>query len=102
MKTTVIHIRNKAPGDVYIGRPGKWGNPFAMKDESQRDAAVEQHKRWLWEQMKAGKITRDELLELDGKRLVCYCAPKRCHGDNLVAAIEYLKTREAVKNDPAA
>ena len=65
--------------DVYIGRPSKWGNPFSMKLESDRDFVVLKHKLWL--------NTRPDLLrslgELKDKKLGCFCAPKSCHGDTL-------------------
>ena len=32
-----------------------------------------------------------QLLELDGKVLGCFCKPQACHGDILIAAINYLK-----------
>jgi hypothetical protein len=32
------------------------------------------------------------LLELDGKRLGCFCKPKLCHGDIIVAAVNWAKT----------
>jgi len=77
--------------DVYIGRGSKWGNPFVMKSEADRERVIEQFRKYLWEQIKAGVITKDELRALDGKRLGCFCKPKACHGDVIVAAIEWSK-----------
>lgn len=78
---------------VYIGRGSVWGNPFPMKhnNQAERDRVVDKYRLWLWGQIKSGAITKEMLLELDGKRLACYCSPKRCHGDVLVAAIEWAK-----------
>ena len=42
------------------------------------------------------KITIDDLLSLDGKRLGCYCKPKPCHGDVLV---ELVKIAKELKNN---
>ena len=36
-------------------------------------------------------VSRMMLEELDGKTLQCFCAPLLCHGDVLIAAIEWLK-----------
>ena len=83
--------------DVYIGRAGKFGpgskfaNPFWMSDESQRPVVIQKFRQHLWAEIKAGRITKEEILELDGKKLGCFCAPKACHGDVLVAAIEWAK-----------
>ena len=76
------------PGAVYIGRANpryglrasKWANPFMIERDGTRDEAIAMYERWL----------RDErpdltaaLPELRGVDLVCWCAPKRCHGDVL-------------------
>jgi hypothetical protein len=97
MSATVVNVCKDA-FDVYIGRDskrfgagGKFANPFWMRDESQREKVIEDFRRYLWEEIKTGKITKEELLALDGKRLGCYCHPKKCHGDVLVAAIEWAK-----------
>ena len=65
---------------VYIGRPSKWGNPFAMNGEQNRTTVIALFEQYL--------LNSPELLaqlgELKGKNLVCYCAPKACHGDILL------------------
>lgn len=91
MTTTVIHKRDERPGDIYIGRPSKWGNPFshlggktrARYNVATREEAVESYARWLEE------VGQQDLLAaihtLKGKRLVCWCKPQACHGDILAA-----------------
>jgi hypothetical protein len=78
MKTKVVHCRRQ-PFDVYIGRPSKWGNPFKLGNDADRETVLERYKAWLMEQ--------DELLadlpELRGKILGCWCKPDSCHGDIL-------------------
>ncbi|PSR31594.1 MAG: hypothetical protein C7B46_16630, partial [Sulfobacillus benefaciens] len=51
--TRVVHCK-KAPYDVYIGRPSKWGNPFSHKPGTQarfvvasRDAAIAAYREWI-------------------------------------------------------
>jgi len=79
--TRVKHMREpKEPNDVYIGRPSKWGNPFAMGSLNSREDVIRQHATWLEQQP---DLLRD-LHELEGKNLVCYCAPLGCHGDTLL------------------
>jgi hypothetical protein len=73
-------VRKGSARGVYIGRPSKWGNPFAMRDESDRERVIALFEQYL--------LNSPELLaqlgELKGQDLVCYCAPKACHGDILL------------------
>lgn len=79
--------------DVYIGRGSPLGNIYAINEEAgiTRQVAIELYRRYLWREIKRGKITLDYLRSLDGKRLACYCYPKACHGDVVVAAIKWAK-----------
>jgi hypothetical protein len=74
---------------VYIGRPSKWGNPFAMSEYGSRAAVVEKYRRYLW----SNKELLAQLPELYGKDLVCYCAPHACHGDVLLKAAAWHKSQ---------
>ena len=80
----------KAPYDVYIGRPGKWGNPFTHRQDgktlakyivSSRDEAVEAYREWIING--EGKHLINDLHELKNKVLGCWCKPQFCHGDIL-------------------
>jgi hypothetical protein len=64
---------------VYIGRPSKWGNPFVIGVDGDRDAVVASYRRYLH----TSGLIRD-VKELKGKDLVCWCAPRACHGDVLL------------------
>lgn len=79
--------KHGVPADaVYIGRGSKWGNPFVMRSGADRDLVCDQYEAWLEQQVQCGRVKLEELVELHGKDLVCYCAPKRCHGDTLTKA----------------
>lgn len=90
MTATVVN-RHYEAYDVYIGRGSVWGNPHRMKNELGRAWCITLYRRTLWAKIQSGEITLDMLIALDGKRLGCYCSPKRCHGDVLVEAIEWAK-----------
>ncbi len=82
--------------DIYIGRGSKWGNPYSHKDGTKAlyrvktvGDAIKAYKNHLWNQIRNGFITLDDLRGLHGKRLGCYCAPRACHGDVLKAAVEW-------------
>lgn len=81
----VVHCK-KAEYDVYIGRPGPWGNPFRLKAEQERGSTLEQYRVWLWNEIRAGRVTITSLAELHGKTLGCWCHPRPCHGNVLEAA----------------
>ena len=74
--TYVVHCKRNEY-DVYIGRPGPWGNPFQIGEDGTREEVVEKYAEWV--------LTQPELvatiqIELKGKILGCWCAPKLCHG----------------------
>ena len=74
----VVHCK-RAPHDVYIGRPSKWGNPFVVGRDGTRAEVIARYERWL--------ASQPELLAalpvLAGKTLGCWCAPAPCHGEVL-------------------
>lgn len=94
-KTKIVHCK-KEPFDVYIGRPSKWGNPYSHLEKSSskyktntREEAINKYKEWITNG--DGKHLLNDLHELDGKILGCWCKPKSCHGDILIELIEQNK-----------
>lgn len=85
----VVHCK-KAPYDIYIGRPSKWGNPFSVEVHG-RGVCIDLFEEDLYRRLREGEITEDELLELDGKTLGCWCKPRSCHGDIYVKVIGRIK-----------
>jgi hypothetical protein len=74
------------PGDVRIDRKTKWGNPYTMQTESDRDRVCNLYEVWLDKQLRQQKLNLKELK--NAQRLGCWCSPKRCHGDYLKRKIE--------------
>lgn len=35
-------------GAVYVGRPTKWGNPFVIGRDGDRDEVIERYRGWLF------------------------------------------------------
>lgn len=68
---------------VYIGRPSKWGNPFIEGKDGDRDEVIAKYRQYLQEH----PFTKEELQELRGKYLVCWCHPLKCHGDVLAELV---------------
>ena len=85
----VVHCKRE-PYDVYIGRPGKWGNPFLIGKDGSREEVIEKYRLYLLHNEQFGKNLPDgrdllqDLPELKGKMLGCWCRPAACHGDVLV------------------
>lgn len=91
-KTSVVNMRNgNNDYDIRIDRKTRWGNKHYMTKETveERDRVCDEHHDELWRKIRNGIITLDDLLELYGKRLGCWCWPKRCHGDDLAEAAEW-------------
>ena len=74
------HHAGAPAGAVYIGRGRKWGNPFRIGPDGDRVAVIARYERWLADQHHLLRA----LDELRGRDLVCFCAPRPCHGDLLL------------------
>lgn len=85
--TRTVHWR-KEPYDIDIRRPAKWGNPFRIGEDGTRSEVIEKFRKWVISQPEL----MNDLEELRGMRLGCWCSPKPCHGDVL---IELLKEKDA-------
>lgn len=90
----VVHHK-KEPYDVLICRPSKYGNPFSHKDNTlaefkvnTRQEAVAAYREWITSG--DGMYLLDDLHELKGKILGCWCSPQKCHGDILVELVNNL------------
>jgi Domain of unknown function (DUF4326) len=75
------HIDN----GVYIGRGTKWGNPFVIGKDGDRKTVVEKYRQRLWND----KTLLQQVPELEGKTLMCFCAPNLCHGHVLLSALAW-------------
>ena len=66
---------------VYIGRGSAYGNPFVIGKDGDRDDVCDKFESML---MSNVQLLTKVKQELRGKDLVCFCKPKRCHGDTLL------------------
>jgi len=80
--TEVVHCRREL-FDVFIGRPSKWGNPYAIGRDGSRTQVIQKYRVWVMNQPQL----MASLPELRDKILGCYCKPLACHGDVLVDLI---------------
>ena len=82
--------------DVYIGRPSKWGNPFVIGKDGNREDVIQKYADWIIEQPELMK----SLYELQGKTLGCWCKPNSCHGDILKRLVDDLPITNIINGDP--
>lgn len=97
---------NYPPNSVYVGRGYNsiLGNPFSHLDNTlakykvaTREEAVTQYEKYMRNILAAEKLLPENkrpytaaILALAEKNLVCYCAPKSCHGDILIVLCQEL------------
>jgi len=86
---------------VYIGRGSPLGNPFTVAEHG-AESALALYRRWLWDRIRASDRRVLEALRRITPRhhLVCSCAPRPCHGDVVVAAWHWLRSRDAERGGP--
>ena len=81
----VVNLRHEEY-DVLIARPSKWGNPYQIGRDGDREQVIQNYEICL--------RRRPDLLaalpELANKRLGCHCKPEACHGDVLVKLLRDL------------
>lgn len=105
----VIHIKNStnSPDEVYIGRAGKgksgyFGNPIKVNEvcyvcnnvHTVSGETIACYEIYLQGKLKADDVFKNRVKELYDKTLVCFCAPKPCHGDVLARAAIQLNNEE--------
>ena len=97
-ETKVVHCKRENY-DVYVGRPSKWGNPYSHKEGTlaefkteTRQEAIEAYRDYILNGK--GVHLLNDLGELEGKTLGCWCKPQACHGDIL---IEIIQERKQIK-----
>ncbi len=72
---------NPPKGAIYIGRGSPWGNPFPITTTEDRDYVCDKYEALV----EADPLLKERIKrELKGKDLICFCKPKRCHGDYLL------------------
>lgn len=89
------------PNNVYIGRKGivfidgkrfpskgsVFANPFKSAKEPGVDV-IDKYRTYIIEQIESGAISEEEVTNLKGKTLGCWCRPERCHGDVLLEILD--------------
>jgi DNA-binding CsgD family transcriptional regulator len=67
---------------VRVDRATPWGNPWVTPDDGSRDEVCDWYRTVYWPRRRS---LHDKVAGLSGKVLGCWCAPLRCHADELIA-----------------
>lgn len=95
--TRVIHWNQAraVDGEVYIGRmagaAGYFGSPIRLgsvcvvcaKRHNDAGSTLDCFEQWARTRLMTDPTYRENVKDLHGKTLVCWCAPGPCHGDVL-------------------
>lgn len=74
---------DEIPDDaVYIGRGSVYGNPFVIGIHGSRTEVLKRFEKEILPEL--------DVSDLVGKDLVCYCVPKKCHGELIIRKIKKL------------
>lgn len=87
---------------LSIDRTSALGNPFFMKDESMRNEVCDKFEIYARNELKMNKTGKFyaafkelylKFINGEDLSLMCWCAPKRCHGDVLVKLLNEFKVK---------
>jgi hypothetical protein len=80
---------------IKIDRSSPLGNPYRMSSEEQRDNVCEAYAHEISRRVKNDPAYRREMVRIyracergEHVALMCWCAPRRCHGDAIKDFIE--------------
>lgn len=117
-KTRVVHYRDRAKYDPeqceYIGRAMRfqklkaspWANPYKITADCDREQAIALYRAHLESRLREDPRLWEELAELSGKVLLCWCCPKEgfqgrllCHGQILAEFADLAASRREGSGD---
>ena len=106
MNIAVCNLWNQKPiyqYDFRVDRSSILGNPFYMRDESERDIVCDKYQEYFDERYLKDDKFKNAVLEMVkiyriyGKlRLFCWCYPKRCHANYIKSVIENIINRNNI------
>lgn len=89
----IVNLKNEEC-DVRVDRSSVLGNPYRIGKDGTRKEVIAKYRKYLNNCIRVV----DELNRLKGMdediKLGCWCAPKACHGEVVVSAVNYLKERK--------
>ncbi len=77
----------------YPPKDSAWANPFKIDARHSRTAVLKLYERHLRERLDKEPGLVQDLLELEGCTLGCWCHPEACHGDVLSKLVQEFSQR---------
>lgn len=89
------HTHRATNNDIYIGRGSVLGNPFKIGSSNDRGTVIAKYKDYILREIaEANEKIIDEFSRIkevaryNDVNLICFCAPKACHGDVIKDILE--------------
>ena len=70
-------------GQRYPINSSKWHNPYKIGIDGDRDTVIDKYADYI-----QNSDLINQIGELNGKVLGCWCAPEKCHGDVLIQLLK--------------
>lgn len=93
MKVLNRAIDTLTDGSVYIGRPSRFGNPFIIGKDGNRAEVLVKYENYI----RNDSQLLEDIKQLKGKDLVCWCKPQSCHGDIIVTILIEQEREELIE-----
>ena len=84
MTIKVVNIIHYDGEYIPIHRGTIWGNPYVIGIDGDRNEVIEKYEKHI----RSNTILLAELPNLENEVLVCFCKPKRCHGDIIIKLLK--------------
>jgi hypothetical protein len=92
MKTDLAAMHWAEQNNKFIraDRNTQWGNPFIFPDDGTRNEVCDNYEKHY---LPHKPSLLNNLYQLEGKALGCWCAPLRCHCDSLIKALNDVRCK---------
>ena len=82
-RSGIVFIDNKR----FPSRQSNFANPFKLGKDGTREEIINKYKVYITNKLDNDKFLRQELINMKGKKLGCWCYPAPCHGNVLLDLI---------------
>ena len=72
----------------YPPKDSIFANPFKVGRDGDRKNVIWKYQEYIEERLLSREITNEDISNLRGKNLGCWCKPDRCHGDVLLKILD--------------
>jgi len=74
-------------GKRFPAKPSIFANPYKINSNETRNMVIKKYRQYILNKIYALTEYKEQLQELKGKNLGCWCKPEKCHGDVLLELI---------------